>query len=67
MEKKAQRLLTTAQAAERISLAHRTLEADRSERRYGIPYIKIGHSVRYREEDILQFTDQKRIVPSQYE
>ena len=57
MEKKGQRLLTTAQAAERLSLAPRTLEADRSERRYGIPYIKIGHSVRYREEDILQFTD----------
>ncbi len=67
MEKKWHNLLTTVQAAGRLSLAPRTLEADRSERRYGIPYIKIGHSVRYREEDILNFTNKNRIVPSKYE
>ena len=32
-----------------------------------ITYIKIGRSVRYREEDLLDFINQRRIVPSQYE
>ena len=67
MEEPWPKLLSTVQAAERLSLAPHTLEADRVERRYGIPYIKIGRSVRYREEDLLDFINQRRIVPSEYE
>ena len=49
------------------ALAPHTLEADRCERRFGIPYIKIGRSVRYREEDVIAFLEKSRVVPSEYE
>jgi hypothetical protein len=67
MKEKWTTLLNTVQAAERLSLAPHTLEADRCERRFGIPYIKIGRSVRYREEDVVAFIEKNRIVPSEYE
>jgi hypothetical protein len=67
MIKKLDSLLDTVQVAERLCLAPHTLEADRCERRFGIPYIKIGRSVRYREEDVVAFIEKNRIVPSEYE
>ena len=66
MKEKWPTLLNTVQAAKRLTLAPHTLEADRCERRFGIPYIKIGRSVRYREEDVIAFLEKSRVVPSEY-
>ncbi len=57
------RLLTTKQAAELLGLAAQSLENDRVHRRIGLPYIKIGAAVRYREADLIAFIE-ARAVPA---
>ena len=42
--------------------AMQTLRNDRTKRQ-GIPYSKIGRSVRYNLEDVVNFMQSKRIVP----
>lgn len=51
-----ERLLTTKEAAEYVQLSHRTLENMRFQRR-GIPFVKVGGSVRYRLSDLARFID----------
>ena len=51
----ARRLLTESEAAERLGLKQGTLTVWRSTRRYDLPYIKCGRSVRYSEDSIEQF------------
>lgn len=45
-------LLTEKQAAEYLELAPGTLSVWRSTGRYALPFLKIGHNVRYRESDL---------------
>jgi excisionase family DNA binding protein len=45
------KLLTTEQVAERLGWARNTLEKQRCAGG-AIPYVKLGRSVRYREEDL---------------
>lgn len=47
-------LLTTEQAAEKLTLKRQTLEAWRV-RGGGPKFLKIGRAVRYREEDLREF------------
>ena len=49
------RLLTTREAAALLDLSPQTLEVWRSTKRYPLPYLKIGHNVRYRKSGILEF------------
>jgi predicted DNA-binding transcriptional regulator AlpA len=48
-------LLTEAAAAERLGIKPSTLTVWRSTRRYDLPYVKVGRSVRYTEDAIEQF------------
>lgn len=45
-------LLNTEQAAEYIGTQPQTLENWRCNKRYGLPYLKIGRLVRYRRVDL---------------
>ena len=48
-------LWPTRQAAEFLGFAEKTLEKDRCTRELGIPYVKLGRSVRYRLADLQKF------------
>ena len=48
-------LLNSAEAAEYLGLAEGTLIKERSTRTMGLPFVKIGRSVRYRLEDLDKF------------
>ena len=49
------RLLTTREAAAMLDVSAQTLEVWRCTKRYPLPYLKIGHNVRYRKSGILAF------------
>jgi hypothetical protein len=55
--------LTEVQVAEIMSRALSTLRNDRFNRR-GLPYIKVGRSVRYSLNDVIQFMESRRIKTS---
>ena len=50
-------------AAKKLGVAVQTLRNWRHVRR-GTAYIKLGRSVRYKEEDILNFIEERRIDPN---
>lgn len=50
-------LLTEQQAAEYLSIAPGTLSVWRSTGRYCLPFVKIGHTVRYRLSDLNAWID----------
>lgn len=50
-----ERLLLTPEAAHVLGFAEKTLEKDRCTRELGIPYVKLGRSVRYRLADLQKF------------
>lgn len=52
-------LLTPRQAAGRLGVTEKTLAVWRCEKRYNLPYIKIGRSVRYRDSAIEGFIDSR--------
>lgn len=52
-------LLTSEEAADYICVATDTLAVWRCTGRYDIPYIKIGRKVRYNEQDLLAFIEQR--------
>lgn len=53
------KLLTSKQAADYICVAPDTLAVWRCTGRYNIPYIKIGSKVRYREQNLNEFLDER--------
>lgn len=60
MEK--EKLLKDTQVSEMIGLAAQTLRNDRHAGR-GLPYFKIGSSVRYRWSDVVEYLERRRVVP----
>lgn len=48
------KLLKIPEAAALLGYKPATLEKDRRHRHLGIPFIRLGRSVRYREEDLLK-------------
>ena len=52
-------LLNPEEAANYICVAPDTLAVWRSTGRYNIPYIKIGRKVFYREENLIQFLEER--------
>ncbi|MFC1733564.1 helix-turn-helix transcriptional regulator [candidate division KSB1 bacterium] len=56
------RYITEIQVSEITSLALSTLRNQRFEGR-GIPYCKIGKSVRYNKDDVIQYMEQRKITP----
>lgn len=55
-------LLTTDEAAEMVGVKPGTLVNWRCTKKENIPYIKIGSKVFYKEKDILDWVDQKRVA-----
>jgi excisionase family DNA binding protein len=55
--KEAQSLLTRKQAADLLGCKDDTLVVWKTNKRYKLPYIKIGKNVRYRLSDILSFIE----------
>ena len=51
------RLVATAEAAKILGAEHGTLVVWRSQKRYPLPYVKIGRKVRYRISDLLAFIE----------
>jgi hypothetical protein len=52
--------LTEREVAKIIRMALSTLRNDRSQRR-GLPYCKVGKSVRYRLDDVISFMEARKI------
>jgi Helix-turn-helix domain len=56
--------LNTDEAAKFLGKAPATLVIWRSTKRYGLPYIKMGGSVRYAMDDLLAFVEAQRVEPT---
>jgi hypothetical protein len=52
-------LLSETEAAQTLCLAPNTLQVWRSTGRYGLPFIKIGSKVRYRQEDLQKWLEDR--------
>jgi len=52
MLRESDNLLTRQQAAEYLGLRRQTLAAWASTGRYGLPFIRVGRKVRYRQSDL---------------
>ena len=50
-------LLTAEQAAAYLNVKPQTLATWRCTKRYGLPWVKVGRSVRYRLEDVKRFIE----------
>ena len=61
MTRKTNRLLTPAEAAEFLGVKEQTLSVWRCTRRYPLPYVKVGNSVRYRESDLHTWLESRTV------
>ncbi len=50
-------ILNSAEAAEYLRVTPHTLAIWRSEKRYDLPFARVGRFVRYRREDLRRFID----------
>jgi predicted DNA-binding transcriptional regulator AlpA len=57
--------LNERQVSEITGRALSTLRNERS-KRIGIPYYKIGRSVRYNFQDVIKFMESHKIIPDQF-
>ncbi len=57
-----QPLLTTQETAKMLGTTAGTLNVWRCTKRYALAYIKIGSSVRYRRQDVMDFINARRIA-----
>ena len=54
-------LLDNTQAAEFLGVSPTTLTTWRCTKRYDLPYVKIGGSVKYAESDLLRFVERRTV------
>ena len=52
-------LLTTAEAAAMLHIKQGTLEVWRVNKRYALPFVRVGRNIRYRRSDLLRFVEQR--------
>ena len=57
------RYLDTLEAAQFLGVAPQTLVVWRSTKRYPLPYVKVGGSVRYEEDDLINFMESRKLRP----
>ena len=57
------RLMTPLEAAAFLNVRPQTLATWRSSNRYGIPYVKVGHVVRYRRSDLERWLKGQTVTP----
>lgn len=55
------RLLSCEDTAQLLGTTAGTLSVWRCTRRYPLPYVKVGRSVRYRESDVLDFIERRTV------
>jgi hypothetical protein len=55
--------LETPETAQLIKVSEPALEADRCTGQLGIPYYKFGTRVRYRLSEVVEWAEQRRVVP----
>jgi excisionase family DNA binding protein len=56
-------ILTNIEAAAYIGVSPHTLEMWRSNKRYDIPYIKVGHLVKYRRTALDAWLERRTLTP----
>ena len=56
-------LVSPEQAAEFLGTTPGTLAVWRCNRRYDLPYVKVGKSVRYRQADLERFVESRTVSP----
>jgi excisionase family DNA binding protein len=56
-----EKLLTRTEAAEFLRVEPQTLAVWASNKRYRLPYIKVGSTVRYRMRDLLAFLESRTV------
>jgi len=61
----AQRYLNTREAAKYLGISKQSLANDRCERRWGLPYLRIGRKVLYDIEELDNFLRSRRIAPGE--
>ena len=61
MEKEKSDLISADDAAEFLGVSPGTLSVWRSTKRYFLPFVKVGHLVRYRRSDLSDFIE-RRVV-----
>ena len=54
-------LWDTQQAADYLSVSKSFLNIDRVNRRHGVPYVRVGSRVRYRQADLDAFLNKTRV------
>jgi len=55
--------LKETEAADYLNCAPITLAKDRCDQKLGIPFYKLGRSVRYKREDLDAWMDSRKVVP----
>lgn len=55
-------LLTTDQVADLLGIQVQTLESWRYTKRYALPFVKVGRSVRYRPADVDAFIEAQTVA-----
>lgn len=58
-----ERLLAPPPAADFLGVKVQTLAAWRCTKRYPLPYVRVGRSIRYRESDLRAFLDARAVNP----
>jgi excisionase family DNA binding protein len=58
------KLLTRREAADLLGISPETLTIWACTKRYPLPYVKVGRSVRYRRTDLEAFIESRTVVPS---
>lgn len=56
-------LLDPTETAKILGVKRQTLALWRATKRYPLPYIKVGRSVKYRRADVEAFLEGRRVVP----
>jgi len=56
-------LVSPEQAAKYLGTTPGTLAVWRCNRRYDLPYVKVGKSVRYRQSDLERFIESRTVSP----
>lgn len=54
-----QKLLTPTETAHLLGVSVDTLAVWRCKKRYNLPYVKVGRSVKYREADVQKFIESR--------
>lgn len=55
-------LLSTPEAAALLNIKPGTLEVWRANKRYPLPFVRVGRTIRYRRGDLVRFIEQRTVA-----